>query len=548
MSRAAKNLSAASVWRQPAWLIAAGLTVGLTSFHVWFLFHAGGFWRDEVNLINLAARPTLAAMSQDSFPVLMPLLVRGWTALGGANSDLALRALGTLIGLSILAALWLTAWQARRGAPLVSLVLLGFNSTLIIFGDSLRAYGLGCCFIVLTAAAALAWLRENSWPRTLWLTLLAAASVQTLYHNAVLVGAICLGLAAVCVREKNWRGLGQTCLAGVVAALSLWPYLAPMLAGKDSAQVIRSGLKADRFFAAFQDVLGFPDASFFYVWLAFAVAAVVLAVAAWRRAVDFATRRQIFSGLTLLAAAVGYVLFLWAAGFPSQSWYLLPLVALGAACLEAIWEPTTRRGWFELWSGALVVLLLAVPATQRDLRNRFTNVDFWAKQLNRYAAPGDFIAITPWFCGITFNHYFRRDVNWETIPPLTDHATHRYDLVQHAIQDTNIMSNFFAQAETALRAGRRVWVLAGAGLMRLPEAGEAAPSSLPAAPLPRTGWSEAPFTMVWNAQLARQLANQAERFQRVENPTVGQNFFENTELFVAEGWRATAPLKTTSSF
>ncbi len=111
--------------------------------HFFFLLHAGGLWRDEVNLINLSGRHSLAEMSKDSFPVLMPLLVSGWTAIGLGQTDLSLRLLGALIGLALPAALWLAAWKIRRAPPLLGLVLLALNSTVIMFGDSLRAFGLG---------------------------------------------------------------------------------------------------------------------------------------------------------------------------------------------------------------------------------------------------------------------------------------------------------------------------------------------------------------------------------------------------------------------
>src|SRR5277367_2384098 len=126
------------------------ITAAIIGLHIFFLFHAGGFWRDEVNLINLSASHSLADMKKDSFPLLMPMLVRGWSDIVPGKSDLALRLFGTLVGLAIPAALWLTAWKTRHAPPLLSLSLFCLNSTLIVFGDSIRAYGLGSLLIVLT--------------------------------------------------------------------------------------------------------------------------------------------------------------------------------------------------------------------------------------------------------------------------------------------------------------------------------------------------------------------------------------------------------------
>src|ERR1039458_4500954 len=70
----------------PDWLAAVLVTLAIIGLHLFFLFHAGGFWRDEVNVINLAGSHSLSFMARDSFPVLMPLLIKGWAALVLAGS------------------------------------------------------------------------------------------------------------------------------------------------------------------------------------------------------------------------------------------------------------------------------------------------------------------------------------------------------------------------------------------------------------------------------------------------------------------------------
>ncbi len=530
--------------RQPAWLAAILLTAAIAGLHFYFLLHAGGFWRDEVNLINLAHSSSLAGMEKDSFPILMPLLVRGWSALGLGHHDLTLRLLGTLIGLGIPAALWLAAWQARRSPPLLGLALFGCNSTLIVFGDSLRAYGLGCLLIMLTAIAAVAQLRQPSWRRTGWLALLATLSVQTLYHNAILVAAICLGASAVCWRKKNGRAAAQVFLAGLVAALALLPYAAGLIAGQKSAAVIRTGLKSWRFFAAFQDALGFPLGQYVYAWALLAAALIFLAIKTVCRtaknsaeAGDAAGDLRFFAGTTVLFAFVGYVLFLRLAAFPSQSWYLLPLLALAAVGFETGLPDARgkmRAGFFGL---VAATALIAMPTANRDLHTRFTNVDTWAAELNTAAAPGDYVVIVPWFCGIAFNHYFKGEAAWTTLPPLADYTTHRYDLVQLQIQNTNAIQPVLARIVATLQRGQRVWILAGTGWMDVPDPGTTAAASLPPAPLEKSGWSETPYTMVWVSQVAHLLGDHASQFARAKNPTAGKQIIENTELFLAEGWK-----------
>jgi hypothetical protein len=537
------------VWRS-CLLAATLITAAIVWLHFFFLFHAGGFWRDEVNLINLAASHSLAEMKKDSFPVLMPLLVHGWSAISPGKNDLILRLLGTLIGLGIPAVFWLTAWKTRHSPPLLSLLLFCLNSTLLVFGDSIRAYGLGSLLIVLTAAGAVAFLRRPSWRRTGWLALFATLSVQALFHNAILIGAICIGVWAVCWRQKNWTAAAQIFLAGLAAAVSLLPYVSGLMAGRESSMVLRTGLKSWRFIAAFQDALGFPLGAYFYAWAILALALFFLAGATLRRARKTPTAPgdglddlSLFAGTTVLVAVAGFVLFLWLAAFPSQSWYLLPLMALTAVCFE-IGLPVLRGKMRALFFGLVAgTTLIAIPTATRDLHLRFTNVDTWAGELKTFASPDDYIVIVPWFCGITFDHYFKSPTAWTTLPPLADHATHRYDLVQIQIQNTNAIQPVLERIVTTLQHGHHVWVLASMGWMDIPEAGTSAPPSLPSAPLKNSGWSEAPYTMVWDSQVGHLLGDHALQFARVKNPTAGMQIIENTELFLAEGWKNQSPNK-----
>jgi hypothetical protein len=544
--------SAPSVTRnrlfQPEWLLALGLTLAAAGLNCFFMFHAGGFWRDEVNLINLAASHSLADMKKDSFPVLMPLLVHGWTALVPGKSDLALRLLGALIGLAIPAAFWLTAWKARKAPPLLSLSLFCLNSTLIVFGDSIRAYGLGSLLIVLTTMGAAAFLRRPSWWWAGALALLMTLSVQALFHNAILVGAICAGAVAVCWLQKNRLAAAQIFLAGLAAAVSLLPYVSGWKAGLESSAVLRTGLKSWRFVAAFHDALGFPLEAYFYVWTALALGLFVLAVAVLCRARKISTPPDagvnewgLFAGTAVFTAVAGFILFLWLAAFPSQSWYLLPLMALAAACFE-IGLPAVRGKLRAPFLGLVAATaLIAIPTASRDLHNRFTNINIWADELNRSAAPDDYIVVAPWFCGITFDHYFKGPTAWTTLPPLADHATHRYDLVRDQIQNTNAIKPVLEHIAATLAQGHHVWVLAGMGFMDVPEAGTSTPPDLPPAPLKNSGWSEAPFTMVWCSQVGHLLGDHAVQFARVKTPAAGGQIIENTELFMAEGWKTNSP-------
>ena len=531
--------------RQPGWMTAILITLIIVGFHFYFLLHAGGFWRDEVNLINVAGHHSIGEMAKDSFPVLMPMLVKLWCAIGLNQSDVALRFLGTLIGLGSVAALWLAAWTARRSPPLVSLTLFGLNSTVISFGDSIRAYGLGSVMIALMMAVTWMFLKQPSWKRAAVVAMLAVLSVQSLYHDAVLVGAICLGAAAVCVRRKNWRATIQILAAGAMAAISLMPYVPNFVAGRETAVVLRTGILWPHFFSDLTTDLGFPWRQYLYIWGLLALLAIVGAGLSMRRSLSAAEKpdtispdeANLFAGTTLFLAVGGFVFFLWLTAMPGQPWYFLPIMILSAMCFDAVCSILPGRARILLLMGVIATAVISLPVARRDLDYRLTNIDTWSRGLTAEAAREDFILITPWFYGITFDHYFSGTTSWTTIPPLTNHSAHSYDLVRIEIQQTNVMQPVLEKIAATLRSGRRVWLLAPVDLFKIPVAGTPPPADLPPAPLPRSGWADDPYSIVWSMQAMQFLSSNSRSFGLVNNPDTNRHIAENMELFLAEGWK-----------
>jgi len=531
------------------WLSAALISIAVAGAHFYFLHHAGGFWRDEVNLINLSGGQSWADMEKDSFPLLMPLLIRAW--LGAGGTETGLRGLGLLIGLGILLALWLASWKITRRPPLLGLALFAANSTLIIFGDSLRAYGLGCLGIILATFAGGFFVLKPSWSRAGWLAAFAILSVQTLYHNAILVGAICLAAALAGLRHRNRAAVIGPLVAGALAAVSLLPYLPILVGDREASGSPRTGLKLPRLMEGFQDSFGFPVAQYIWVW---GLLAAVVLFCGWRvfresRSATLSSDETrsagdltLFAAATLALASIGFLVFLWLAAFPSQSWYWLPLMAVAVVCLDLAWPQWPERMHTAIVVLALGTVLIATPVAGRFLDYHYTNVDVWARALKNQAAPDDYIVVVPWFDGITFEHYFKNPTAWDTLPPISDHRTHRFDLVKIQLQNTNALAPVLERMTTALQSGHRVWVLAEQGWMGVPEPGTPAAAPLPPAPLGPWGWSEMPYTMVWVSQTAHYLGDHSREFVRVKSLAAGQRIIENTELFVADGWRADAHL------
>jgi len=513
------------------WVLAIMLTAAIILIHLYFLNHAGGLFRDEVNSLNLA-RGAWSQMTHDAFPVCFPLLLRAWSGLGLAGTDLALRSFGVLISLCLTAAFWLAASWLRREPPLWSLVLAGLNAWMIYYGAWLRAYGLGSGMIALCAGAAWLFL-ERPGRKTWWLFALAATlSVQTLYQNTALVAAICAGACVVCLHRKEIKLAGGIFLGGLTAAVSLLPYWGIIAGMPMAASPLRLDFDRVIAFNGLNTVLAFPLPQFFWLWCGLAGLVVLLGTAGL-----FSKRwndRSLFAAVTLISGVAAYVAFLWVANFPVQPWYFLPLVALVAVTLEASLPRLTGRFRAPLWGGVLAAALLSALFAVRVLDYRFTNVDQLAKKANALAGRQDLVVVAPWQYGITFGHYFTNPCPWTSVPPIADHAGERYDLLLAQMQNTNAMVPVLAGVGAALRSGRSVWIAGG-----IAEAsGTNAPASPPFPPLPHTGWNETPYRFSWNSQLGwfiRRHSLDIECLDAGTNEDV--NPIEQLPLYKVTGWK-----------
>ena len=528
--------------RRTPWIIAILLTGVAIVFHFYYWLHVGGLWRDEVNLVNLSGHHTLAEMERDSFPLLMPLTFHAWLALGLGNSDLNLRLLGLLIGLGILAALWVSSWKIRREPPIIGLVLLSLNSSVIFFGDSLRAYGLGSLIAVILTASAFVYLQKPSTGRAAWLALFAILSVQILYHNAVLVAAVCFGAWAVCWRRADGRAAVQILAVAVLSAASLLPYAHNLASPGDPT--LHSGVELPRLFATYTDTLGYPRSGYIYIWALLYAVIVFCACAGFQKNAEMPAMEgctvskdlSLFAATALTVAVIGFPVFFWRSRMPMQSWYLLPFIAFTAVCFDAA-LPVRRALWRSVvMVFVLITASLSIPSTATVLKSHFSDVDIYARQLTAAASPDDYIIVEPWHVGITFGHYFKGRTDWDTLPPLSDHSTHRFDLVELEMQNTNAIAPVLGKIGQTLQSGHRVWILAMDGWMGVPGRGMKPAAALPPPPLPNSGWADRPYAQVWASQVACFIADRSSQFQELKSLSTGRSIAENMSLFMAQGW------------
>jgi hypothetical protein len=557
---------AAARLRRLEWTAAAFIMLLTLCEHGLRLVHAGGLWRDEAGEVSLATLPTLRAVflqfPHESFPLAVPMAIRLYAWIAG-DSDQALRWLGLAIGVAIVGALWLSARITGRHLPLLSLALIAGSASFVIFGDSLRGYGLGSLGILL-AYAGLA--RLLAWPgagSAMGALLAVLFAVHCWLGNSALAAALCAAALITALRRGNRRAALAVLIIGAAAALSMLAYALPLSAAArwsviavdhiGLSQVVAKlgtavgpaggiwlGLAGLAVFWALWGARGGGGESRGGGWAADGGADLLMADGAAHRetAAPEATRAavQLFSALAIVLATAAELLFLDILSYTPRVWYYLPLVALVAAAIEPLVADLSRAPWARLARLGLAAGLAAALLTLHlpELQTRMTNVDLIARELAPAASADDLVLVVPWYIGVSFNRYYRGPARWTTVPEVSDHRFHRYDLLKTRLAAASPLAEVMAGARRALAAGHRVWVV---GDLRVPPRGQAAPM-LPPAPEMPSGWKDTPYLNAWSLQLGAFLRDHAAALRRVPVPSPDPvSAYEDLSLTVARGWR-----------
>jgi hypothetical protein len=522
------------------WAIAALVTLCAVYLHALFFLNAGGLWRDEVDLVNLSLLPSFSGMWQnlqhDSCPILVHLAVRAWSAAATlGNTDPGLRVLGLVIGLFLLLAFWFASWTMRNGAPLLAATLAGLNVTMVRVGDSLRGYGLGSALGVLALAVIWRLSCRPSLAAFSCAVAVAVLSVQSLYQNAFLLFAACCGGFVLCAVERRWRDTLSIFAVGVAAAVSLLPYI-PLMARAHWYVIHKLGFRFSHGWEELSVATGSPLTGFTWVWIALWIGALATAVCilSWRgdRISDRVRGLILFAGTSLVLGAAGYAVFLKLAELPTQPWHYVPLMAFSAVCLDTIFLAAWR--WARPAATILAVLMISMtflfelPA----VKCRQTNVDLIAARLSSEVAPNDYLIVHPFFCGVTFNRYYKGAAPWTTLPPLKNYTLQRYDLFKAKIQTKDPIAPVIDRITSTLQSGNRVWLVGN-----IPFDQEPLPEIRPAPHNP-WGWREPPYSFYWGVQVTQYLSAHCRRSAVVIAPSTNcVNPFENLPVFVVTGWK-----------
>ncbi|HEX4824043.1 MAG TPA: hypothetical protein VFV19_07000 [Candidatus Polarisedimenticolaceae bacterium] len=534
------------------WTAAAAIviTVFVVALDLRFALHAGGLWRDESATAHFATLPAVgdivSRLHLDNFPCLSLAVIRAWSAAFGPG-DAGYRALGFLVALGVLAALWLHgALIGNKGTgtdfqnpilkigtcPLISLVLFAANPVVVRAISSIRPYGIGATLLVL--AHALVWRATEAPSRRSFATaaIVSVLAVQTLYQNAILLGAIGVSAAAAIavIRPRSaWIPLA----IGGVAAVSLLPYAGFVRRAQEWSVLNRGSVTLDHLVSVFGSMLSSAGPA--AVLLA-ALAALVAAAAGLRRSRQDGGR-TLYALLTLVLATLGFLFFLRLLSMPTQIWYYVLPSAVAAVSIDTILAAAPKPRVAARGVAALVGLALVASGAWAGTAVRQTNADLVAAAVRAAARPGDLVLVHPWYCAITLTRYGTGSAAIVSIPPLDDLSIHRYDLLKARMQETDPMAALRPRIDGALRSGARVWY---AGDLELPPPGTD-PQAPPPAPVPGIGWNEGAYLDAWSAQAAGWLRSEAREVRQVQVEAPGPvNPLETLPLYVFSGWRGPA--------
>lgn len=540
---------AAPIMRFAEWLLAVVFTCLLIVIHVTNRSHAGALWRDEATTVNIAEAATfdrfLEMRIHDSYPSFWLLVLRGWVSCG-FESDIALRSLGLILGLTIIALLWWFAMIATRSPPLSALLLVAANPIVMHYGDSLRAYGCGMALDLLTFGLAWHLIQRPRWRLAGLVALVACLCVNTLYQNPFLLLAICVAATAVELLHRDGRRFLMFLMIGCVAAASL--ILAPrshLFPDRDNVdnplEMLNAHLTYPEIIVRLFRTLNVAGDYMAWVWVGLVVLSLVVfvgrAVTAYSGGARAEADRAVFFATALVAGVIMYAVVLMRVGIRPQPWHVLALLPFAGVIVDAGVQLAVERSLLaRLIRLASCVALAAhlAGSNWRIAHERFTNVDVIAERLADKAKPDDLIIVNPVWTGITFARYYKGSTPWLTLPDIEDHLVHRNSQIREKMEEAAPLGPMFEKMTSTLQSGHKIWVVGGWGpMMNFPGAMNLGP-----APHKVFGWNHGAYFSDWSSQLGDFIQLHARSVQEfaVKTPDPASGY-ERPQLLFLEGWR-----------
>lgn len=526
-------------FRRAEWALAIVLTGASLLLLVVRVTHAGPLWRDECAVVNLARMPTIADIARnfqhEAFPVPFPIFVRVYTSVFG-TSDVALRVFGLLAGIAVIAALWLSSFLIFRRVPVLSVALLGLNATLLVWGTTLRGYGLGSALIILAFGSFIALLVKFSVTRAVVCAVISIAAVQCLVHNLALVCVLGGAAAIICIGRHDFRrlivflGIVGVCIA------SFLPYLSAY--SSSWSEIVEFPVTFGLIWRQFNFALGNPNPAIAWLWhIAFVVVFAIAGWQLWRSRKQSSAEHMVlaFIFISAIAGLIVYYEFLQTLSYLTRSWYFLALLSFLAVAIDSAAAMLSDK--IPICVGRLALALIALVMLPINawpkILERQTNIDIVAEQIARSARSDDLIVIAPWQYGISFQRYYRGPTPSITLPFISDLRVHRYDLFRDKMASPNPIDDVLEKIRLTLAGGNRVWLVGG---VKLPQQGQA-PRVLPPLSGSSGGGDNVAYSEAWRAQLGIFVREHGQHGETVSLPSTAViSQFENVPLVEVDGW------------
>jgi hypothetical protein len=327
---------------------------------------------------------------------------------------------------------------------------------------------------------------------------------------------------------------------GLASALSLLPYTPLMARTRDWNILLHLPGDLSEIGLAFAESVDSSGSFLVWIWVAlFAAALTACAYRAWAPAApegEHERERAAFLGAAGFVGAVGYGVFLRSLGYVPRTWYCVPAIVFLAAALDTALDPSLRRSRSLRILRLVAALVLTAVTSLRAwpaLQVRQTRIDRAATRLQELASKDDLIVVDSWEYGISFMRYYQGSTPWTTLPSLSDHWTHRYDLIKQAMLEPAAIDPVLKAVGSTLRSRHRVWLV---GRTPFPPPTEVGPQ-LPPPPLRESGWHAAPYMMQWSDQLSRFLQRHAIMVRGLPLlPDESVNLHEDLRVLVFAGW------------
>jgi len=415
-------------------------------------------------------------------------------------------------------------WPHRRESfffPFFTFSLFLFDPIIVVWGDSLRAYGLGSAFLVLF----LYQIRKEVFGDSSKLPLLAAVfsflSVWALYGNIFLVIAVSLSGMLTCLYVGEWRKVRNLFLVGMVSCFSLvfnFPVVLRMIQMKD---LVDHHIGLMLAIGSLMNFLHAGGPEQIYLWslgiLGFLVGIVVrfLERSHSNEGQAFA-KETIFPCLTLVFVLLFHLVYVLKVGQVPQVWYFIPPAAIIVFMFDTMLANASRkRRWLSFLSFLIFALVfsLSFSVKIKTLSQSMTNVDVAVAQISKRSLPNDVLLVADPFQASTALRYAKDDLVvqiWPSCKKSEMRSQGRIPLIASMQNGDEAIRPLLELLMSRLRDGGSVWLLGCPAILdpqiNLPSTAQISVSS--------ESWKPGPFLFCWNAQTTAFLMRNAQVKER----------------------------------